>query len=95
VQDSDFLRKWSGWSFPRADSLSPGCTLLSVGGMAQIGEWSRFNNQDMNSLGKTLSLQVTLCLVSEEWPRVGNGPGSEIKIVILPFLRRIVQITHH
>ena len=22
------------------------------------------------------SLQVTLCLVSEEWPRVGNGPDS-------------------
>jgi hypothetical protein len=24
-------------------------------------------------------LQVTLCLVSEEWPRVGNSPGSTIK----------------
>jgi hypothetical protein len=22
------------------------------------------------------SLQVTLCLLSEEWPRVGNGPDS-------------------
>ena len=29
--------------------------------------------------GKTHSLQVTLCLVSEEWPRVGNGPSSEIR----------------
>jgi hypothetical protein len=28
-----------------ADSFSLGCTLFSVGGMAQIGEWSRFNNQ--------------------------------------------------
>jgi hypothetical protein len=29
--------------------------------------------------GQTHSLQVTLCLVSEEWPRVGNSPGSAIK----------------
>jgi hypothetical protein len=28
-----------------------------------------------HSLGKTYSLQVTLCLVSEEWPRVRNGPN--------------------
>jgi hypothetical protein len=40
-----FLRKWSEQSFPRADSFSPGCTLFSVGGMAQIGGWSRFSNQ--------------------------------------------------
>jgi hypothetical protein len=26
--------------------------------------------------GQTHSLQVTLCLVSEEWPRVGNSPGQ-------------------
>ena len=45
MQDSHFLRKWSGQSFPRADSFSPDCTLFSAGGMAQIGEWSRFNNQ--------------------------------------------------
>jgi hypothetical protein len=25
---------------------------------------------------------------------VGNGPGSEDRAVILPFLRRIVQISH-
>jgi hypothetical protein len=30
--------------------------------------------QDSHSLGQTHSLQVTLCLVSEEWPRVRNGP---------------------
>jgi hypothetical protein len=47
-------------------------TLFSVGGMAQ--EWS-----DNYSLGQTHSLQVTLCLVSEEWPRVGNSPGSAIR----------------
>jgi hypothetical protein len=29
--------------------------------------------------GKTHSLKVTLCLVSEEWPRVGNSPGSAIR----------------
>ena len=29
--------------------------------------------------GKTHSLQDTLCLVLEEWPRVRNGPGSEIR----------------
>jgi hypothetical protein len=28
---------------------------------------------------QTHSLQVTLCLVSEEWPRVGNSPGSAIR----------------
>jgi hypothetical protein len=30
----------------------------------------------------------------EEWPRVGNGPGSKDRTVILPCLRRIVQISH-
>jgi hypothetical protein len=61
VQDSNFLRKWSKQSFPRADSFSPGFTLFSAGGMAHIGEWSRFNNQgqtfpraDSFSLGFTL-----------------------------------------
>jgi hypothetical protein len=29
--------------------------------------------------GQTHSLQVTLCLVSEEWPRVGNSPGLAIR----------------
>jgi hypothetical protein len=45
VQDNHFLRKRFRQSFPRADSFSPGCTLFSAGGMAQIDEWSRFNNQ--------------------------------------------------
>jgi hypothetical protein len=39
------LRKWPGQSFLRADSFSQGCTLFSVEGIAQGGEWSRFNNQ--------------------------------------------------
>jgi hypothetical protein len=45
VQDNDFLRKWSGHSFPMIESLSLGCTIISARGMAQLGEWSRFNNQ--------------------------------------------------
>jgi hypothetical protein len=45
VHDSHFLRKCSRQSFPRADSFSPGCTLFSSEGMAQIVEWSRFSNQ--------------------------------------------------
>jgi hypothetical protein len=32
--------------------------------------------QDKHSSRVIHSLQVTLCLVSEEWPRVGNGPDS-------------------
>jgi hypothetical protein len=64
-------------------------------------EWTRSVNgsgstiKDKISLGKTHSLQVAPCLVSDEWTRIGNGPGSKIEIVILPCLRRIVQITHH
>jgi hypothetical protein len=62
-----------GQSFLRADSFSLDYTLFSVGRMAQGKEWSK------HFLGKTHSLQVTLCLVSEEWPRVRNGPGSKIR----------------
>jgi hypothetical protein len=32
-------------SVPREDSFSPGCTVVNFGGMAQLGECSRFNNQ--------------------------------------------------
>jgi hypothetical protein len=39
------IRKWFRQSFPKEDSFSPGCTMISVGGMAQLGEWSNFNNQ--------------------------------------------------
>jgi hypothetical protein len=45
VRDNHFLRKWSEEPFPREDSFSPGCTMISAEGMAQLGEWSRFNNQ--------------------------------------------------
>jgi hypothetical protein len=37
------------------------------------------NGSDSHSLGCIHSLQVALCLVSEEWPKVGNGPGSTIR----------------
>jgi hypothetical protein len=45
------IGEWSrfnnqGQAFPRVDSFSPGCTLFSVGGMAQDREWSRLRNQD-------------------------------------------------
>jgi hypothetical protein len=36
----------SGHAFLRVYTFSPGCTLISVGRMAQGGEWSRFRNQD-------------------------------------------------
>jgi hypothetical protein len=44
VQDNHFYRKWSEQSFPRKYSFSLGCTVISVGRMAQLGEWFRFNN---------------------------------------------------
>jgi hypothetical protein len=37
------------------------------------------NGPNSHSLGRIHSLQVALCLVPEEWPRVGNGPGSAIR----------------
>jgi hypothetical protein len=35
-----YIRIWFRQSFPRADLFSLGCTLISDGGMAQLGEWS-------------------------------------------------------
>ena len=78
MQDCRFLRKWSGQSFPRADSFSPGCTLFSAGGMAQIGEWSRVSNQgqafpraDSFSPGCTLFSARGMAQISE-WSRLRN-----------------------
>jgi hypothetical protein len=53
-------------------------------GMVRFGGWCRIvislgNGPDNHSLGQIHSLQVALCLVSEEWPRVGNGPGLAIR----------------
>jgi hypothetical protein len=78
VQDSHFLRKWFGQSFPRADSFSLGCTLFSVGGMAQIGKWSRFNNQRQafpreNSFSPGFTLfSVGRMAQGGEWSRLKN-----------------------
>jgi hypothetical protein len=52
--------------------------------MVRFRGWCRIvisfgNGLDNHSLGKIHSLQVSLCLVLEEWPRVGNGPGSTIR----------------
>jgi hypothetical protein len=78
VQDSHFLRKWSGQSFPREKSFSLGCTLFSVRGMAQLGEWSRFNNQghafpreDSFSIGCTLFSARGMAQLGE-WSRLRN-----------------------
>jgi hypothetical protein len=78
VQDNHFHRKWSGQSFPRADSFSPGCTVISAGGMAQLGEWSRFNNQgqafpraDSFSPGCTMISARGMAQLGE-WSRLRN-----------------------
>jgi hypothetical protein len=78
VQDNHFLRKWSERSFPRADSFYLGCTLFSARGMAQIGGWSRFNNQgqafpraDSFSPGFTLFSVRGMAQIGE-WSRLRN-----------------------
>jgi hypothetical protein len=55
----------------RVDSFSPGYTLFKC--QKNGPGWGIV--QDNRSLGQTHSLKVTLCLVSEEWPRVRNGPN--------------------
>jgi hypothetical protein len=67
-----------GQSFPQADSFSPGCTLFSVGGMAQIGEWSRFINQGQ-AFPRVYSFSPDFTLFSvggmaldREWSRLRN-----------------------
>jgi hypothetical protein len=59
-------------------TFSPGCTLISVGGMAQGGEWSRLSNQGQAFLRfYTFSLGCTLISVGRmaqggEWSRFRN-----------------------
>jgi hypothetical protein len=65
----------AGQTFLEGYTFSPGYTLFSVGGMAQGGGMVR----KVIPRGKTHSLQVTLCLVLDECPRVGNSPGSTIR----------------
>jgi hypothetical protein len=78
VQENHFLRKWSRQSFPRADSFSPSCTLFSVRGMDQLGEWSRFSNQgqgfpreDSFSPGFTLFSVEGMTQIGE-WSKLRN-----------------------
>jgi hypothetical protein len=78
VQEIHFNRKWFEQSFPREDSFSPGCTVISVGGMAQLGEWSRFINQghtfprvDSFSPGCTM-ISVKGMAQLGEWSRLRN-----------------------
>jgi hypothetical protein len=65
-------------SFLRVDSFSLGCTLFSAGGMAQGGEWSRFNNQGQAFLREnSFSLGCTLFSLGGmaqggEWSRLKN-----------------------
>ena len=52
--------------------------------MIYFGGWCRTvislgNGLDSHSLAQIHSLQVALCLVPEEWPKVGNGLGSAIR----------------
>jgi hypothetical protein len=44
-EELSFLEVGAGQSFPRAYSFYLGFTMISAGGMAQLGEWSRFSNQ--------------------------------------------------
>jgi hypothetical protein len=83
------IRKWSGQSFPREDSFSPGFTLISAGGMAQLGEWSRFNNQG-HELPRENSFSPGFTLISAEGMVQAHKSGT----IILLCLRRIVQIAH-
>jgi hypothetical protein len=71
-----------GQSFLRVYTFSPGCTLISVGGMAQGGEWSRLSNQGQAFLRVyTFSPGCTLISVGgmaqgEEWSRLRNQKQS-------------------
>jgi hypothetical protein len=68
-------------TFLRVYTFSPGCTLISVGGMAQGGEWSRLNNQGQTFLRVyTFSPGCTLTSVGGmaqggEWFRLRNSLG--------------------
>jgi hypothetical protein len=72
------IRKWFVQSFPRVDSLFPSCTMFSVGGMAQLGEWSMFSNhgqsfprEDSFYLGCTM-FSARLMAHLGEWSKLKN-----------------------
>jgi hypothetical protein len=75
------LEVGAGQSFPLGNGLdnhSLGCTMISVGGMAQLGEWSRFSNQghafpraDSFSPGCTMTSAGGMAQLGE-WSRLRN-----------------------
>jgi hypothetical protein len=72
------IRKWFIQSFPRVDSFYPSCAMVSARGMAQLGEWYRFNNQvqafhreDSFSLGCTMISARGMAQLGE-WSRLIN-----------------------
>ena len=89
-----------GHAFLRADSFSPGYTLLGVGGMTQGEEWSRLRNQNNHSslLEKNSLDSPSLMFYSEsicssrshrcEWK---NGPDDSVYIITL-FLCRLISV---
>jgi hypothetical protein len=72
------IRKCSRQSFPRADSFYPGFTMVSAKIMAQLGEWSKFNNQGQ-AFPREDSLSPGCTMISArgmaqlgEWSRLRN-----------------------
>jgi hypothetical protein len=78
---------------PNSHSLgqthSLGCTMISVGGMAQLGEWSRFNNQG-HAFPRADSFSLGCIIISVG----GMVQAQKSGTVILLCLGRIVQIAH-
>jgi hypothetical protein len=89
VQDSHFFRKWSEQSFPRVDSFSPSCTMISFEGMAQLGEWSRFKNKGQ-AFPRAYSFSPGCTMISVE----GMVQAQKSGTIILLCLGRKVQIAH-
>jgi hypothetical protein len=71
----------AGQRFLRADSFSLGCTLFSVGGMAQGGEWSEqlFLREDSFSPGYTL-FSVGGMAQGGEYSRLNNQGQSFLRV---------------
>jgi hypothetical protein len=72
------IRKWSGQSFPREDSFYPSFTMVSVRGMAQLGEFSRFSNHG-HAFSREESFSPSCTMISArgmahlgEWSRLIN-----------------------
>jgi hypothetical protein len=77
VTQEDWLASPNNHSF-EAHSCVPFRRMVFFGGWCRT-IISLGNNPDIHSLGQIIYLEVALFLVLEEWPRVGNGPGSTIR----------------